>query len=145
MLSSQIKSNEIEFGSCNRELLEEIIFYGIELGADFVEIFIENTDNSSVLAEEDFITSVSPSFGKGAGIRIFKEKKDGFVSTNDLTKHGLMRSVSQAIEMLDITDMKKKEVFNGLHKHRDYSLSKKKWINEVPSLEAIITSCQFLA
>ena len=35
------------------------------LGADFVEIFIENTDNSSVLAEEDFITSVSPSFGKG--------------------------------------------------------------------------------
>ena len=83
MLSSQIKSNEIVFGICNKDLLEEIIFYGIGLGADFVEIFIENTDNSSVLAEEDFITSVSPSFGRGAGIRIFKEKKDGFVSTND--------------------------------------------------------------
>ena len=137
MLSSQIKSNEIVFGSCNKDLLEEIIFYGIELGADFVEIFIENTDNSSVLAEEDFITSVSPSFGKGAGIRIFKEKKDGFVSTNDLTKHGLMRSVSQAIEMLDIIDNKKSEVFNGLKKHRDYSLSKKKWINEVPSIHAV--------
>ena len=123
MLSSQTKSNEIVFGSCNKELLEEIIFYGIELGADFVEIFIEKTDNSSVLAEEDFITSVSPSFGRGAGIRIFKEKKDGFVSTNDLTKHGLMRSVSQAIEMLDIADNKKREVFNGLNKHRDYSLS----------------------
>ena len=108
MLTSQIKSNEIVFGSCNKDLLEEIIFYGIGLGADFVEIFIENTDNSSVLAEEDFITSVSPSFGKGAGIRIFKDKKDGFVSTNDLTKHGLMRSVSQAIEMLDITENKKK-------------------------------------
>ena len=74
MLSSQIKSNEIVFGSCNKDLLEEIIFYGIGLGADFVEIFIENTDNSSVLAEEDFITSVSPSFGRGAGIRIFKGK-----------------------------------------------------------------------
>ena len=85
MLSSQIKSNEIVFGSCNKVLLEEIIFYGIGLGADFVEIFIENTDNSSVLAEEDFITSVSPSFGRGAGIRIFKGKKDGFVSTNDLS------------------------------------------------------------
>ena len=34
-----------------------------------------------------------------------------------------MRSVSQAIEMLDITD-NKREVFNGLNKHRDYSLSK---------------------
>ena len=42
MLSSQIKSNEIIFGSCNKDLLEEIIFYGIGLGADFVEIFIEN-------------------------------------------------------------------------------------------------------
>ena len=125
MLSSQIKSNEIVFGSCNKDLLEEIIFYGIGLGADFVEIFIENTDNSSVLAEEDFITSVSPSFGRGAGIRIFKEKKDGFVSTNDLTKHGLMRSVTQAIGMLDIVVNKKREVFNGLNKHRDYSLSKK--------------------
>ena len=137
MLSSQIKSNEIIVGSCNKDLLEEIIFYGMRLGADFVEIFIENTDNSSVLAEEDFITNVSPSFGRGAGIRIFKEKKDGFVSTNDLTKNGLMRSVSQAIEMLDITDYKKREEFNGLDKHRDYSLSKKKWVNEVPSIHEI--------
>ena len=137
MLSSPIKSNEIIFGSCNKDLLEEIIFYGIGLGADFVEIFIENTDNSSVLAEEDFITSVSPSFGRGAGIRIFKETKDGFVSTNDLTKQGLMRSVSQAIEMLDITNNKKREVFNGLKKHSDYSLSKKKWIKEVPSIHEI--------
>jgi len=137
MLSSQIKSNEIIFGSCNKDLLEEIIFYGIGLGADFVEIFIENTDSSSVLAEEDFITCVSPSFGKGAGIRIFKEKRDGFVSTNDLTKHGLMRSVTQAIEMLDIVVNKKREVFNGLNKLRDYSLYKKKWINEVPSIHEI--------
>ena len=137
MLSSQIKSNEIIFGSCNKDLLEEIIFYGMGLGADFVEIFIENTDNSSVLAEEDFITSVSPSFGRGAGIRIFKDKKDGFVSTNDLTKNGLMRSVSQAIEMLDITDNKRREVFNGLDKQRYYGLSKKECINEVPSIHDI--------
>ena len=47
-----------------------------------------------------------------------------------------MRSVSQAIEMLDITG-NKREVFNGLNKHRDYSLSKKKWINEVPSIHEI--------
>ena len=100
MISSQVKSNKIEFGNCNKELLEEIIFYGKSLGADFLEIFIENVDNFSVLAEEDFITSVSPSFGKGAGIRIFKDKRDGFVSTNDLTKHGLMRSVSQAIILI---------------------------------------------
>ena len=123
MLSSQIKSNEIVFGSCNKDLLEEIIYYGIELGADFVEIFIENTDNSSVLAEDDFITSVSPSFGRGAGIRIFKGKKDGFVSTNDLTQNGLMKSVSQAIEMLDITDNKSCLLYTS-PSPRDYAASR---------------------
>ena len=107
MLSSKIKYCDLEFGRCNKDLLEEVISYGISLGADFVEIFLENSDNSTILAEEDCITSVSPSFGKGAGIRIFKDKKDGFVSTNDLTKNGLMRSVSQAIEMLDISEKKK--------------------------------------
>ena len=138
MLSSKIKSNEIEFGKCNKDLLEEVIFYGKSLGADLVEIFLENVDNSSVLAEQDNITNVSPSFGKGAGIRIFKDKRDGFVSTNDLTKQGLIRSVSQAIEMLDISDKKDKEAFNGLNKLKDYTSHKKNWINEVPSIHEII-------
>ena len=137
MLSSSIKSSEIRFGECNKQLLEEVIFYGINLGADFIELFIENSDNSSVLAEEDFITSVSPSFGKGAGIRIFKDKRDGFVSTNDLSKHGLMRSISQAIEMLDISEKTNNSIFNGLNKLRDYSKSKINWLTEVPTINEV--------
>ena len=137
MHSSKIKYCDIEFGKCNKDLLEEVISYGIALGADFVEIFLENTDNSTILAEEDCITSVSPSFGKGAGIRIFKDKRDGFVSTNDLTKKGLMRSVSQAIEMLDISDKKNKELFRGLNELKDYSASKKTWIEEIPTINEI--------
>ena len=137
MLSSKIKYCDVEFGKCNKDLLEEVISYGISLGADFVEIFLENSDNSTILAEEDCITSVSPSFGKGAGIRIFKDKKDGFVSTNDLTKNGLMRSVSQAIEMLDISEKKNKELFRGLNELKDYSASKKTWIKEIPTINEI--------
>ena len=137
MLSSSIKSSEIRFGECNKKLLEEVIFYGISLGADFIELFIENSDNSSVLAEEDFITSVSPSFGKGAGIRIFKDKRDGFVSTNDLSKHGLMRSISQAIEMLDISEKTNNSIFNGLNNLRDYSKSKINWLTEVPTINEV--------
>ncbi len=137
MVSASIKSSEIRFGECNKKLLEEVIFYGISLGADFVELFIENSDNSSVLAEEDFITNVSPSFSKGAGIRIFKDKRDGFVSTNDLSKHGLMRSISQAIEMLDISKKTNKLIFNGLEKLKDYSQSKINWLNEVPTINEV--------
>ncbi len=137
MVSASIKSSEIRFGECNKKLLEEVIFYGISLGADFVEIFIENSDNSSVLAEEDFITNVCPSFNKGAGIRIFKDKRDGFVSTNDLSKHGLMRSISQAIEMLDISKKTNKLIFNGLEKLKDYSESKIDWLNKVPTINEV--------
>ena len=137
MVISSIKSSEIRFGECNKHLLEEIIFYGISLGADFIELFIENSDNSSVLAEEDFITSVSPSFGKGAGIRIFKDKRDGFVSTNDLSKHGLMRSISQAIEMLDISKKTNNSIFNGLNKLKDYRKSKIDWLKEVPTINEV--------
>ncbi len=137
MLSSKIKYCDVEFGKCNKDLLEEVISYGISLGADFVEIFLENSDNSTILAEEDCITSVSPSFGKGAGIRIFKDKRDGFVSTNDLTKKGLMGSVSQAIEMLDISDKKNKELFRGFNELKDYTATKKTWIDEIPTINEI--------
>ena len=49
MVSSSIQSSEIRFGECNKELLEEVIFYGVSLGADFVELFIENSDNSNII------------------------------------------------------------------------------------------------
>ena len=131
------KSNEINFNESNKQLLEDLIYYGLSLGADFVEIFLENSDNISVLAEEDFITNVSPSFGKGAGIRIFKDKKDGFVSTNDLTKGGLKKSINQAIEMLDISNNKNLYNFDGLENLRNYSKKKQDWLNLIPTINEV--------
>jgi len=75
MLSSKIKYCDVEFGKCNKDLLEEVISYGISLGADFVEIFLENTENSNIIAEDDCITSVSPSFGKGVELEFSKIKE----------------------------------------------------------------------
>ena len=137
MLSTELVTNEINFDDINRILLEELINYGSSLGADFVEIFLESTDNISVLAEEDTITSVSPSFGKGAGIRIFKDMKDGFVSTNDLSKDGLIKAIVQAIEMLDIANTSTNKNFDGLENFRDYSKNKNKWLKVLPSINEI--------
>ena len=135
VLTSYI-NKEIDFDEENKQLLEEIISHGISLGADFVEIFLENTDNISVLVEEDFITSVSPSFGKGAGIRIFKDKRDGFVSTNDLSRKGLISSITQAIEMLDINSTTIKR-FEGLENIRNYSINKNTWLDSIPTVNEI--------
>jgi len=146
VLTSYI-NKAIDFDEENKQLLEEIISHGLSLGADFVEIFLENTDNISVLVEEDFVTSVSPSFGKGAGIRIFKDKRDGFVSTNDLSRKGLISSITQAIQMLDINP-KTINRFEGLENLRDYSIDKNTWLETIPSIneigEKLLSSTNFL-
>ncbi len=146
VLTSYI-NKEIDFNEENKQLLEEVISHGLSLGADFVEIFLENTDNISVLVEEDCITSVSPSFGKGAGIRIFKDKRDGFVSTNDLSRKGLISSITQAIEMLDINSTTLKR-FQGLENIRNYSIDKNTWLESIPTVneigEKLLSSTKFL-
>ena len=147
MVLTSYLNKGIDFDEENKQLLEELISYGLSLGADFVEIFLENTDNISVLVEEDFITSVSPSFGKGAGIRIFKDKRDGFVSTNDLSRKGLISSITQAIEMLDINSTTIKG-FEGLENIRNYSIDKNTWLESIPTVneigEKLLASTKFL-
>ena len=147
MVLTSYLNKEIDFDEDNKQLLEEIISHGLLLGADFVEIFLENTDNISVLVEEDFITSVSPSFGKGAGIRIFKDTRDGFVSTNDLSRKGLISSITQAIEMLDINSTINNK-FEGLENIRNYSFDKNSWLESIPSVneigEKLLLSTKFL-
>ena len=73
--------------------LEALLASGRAAGADLVEIFLERTDHLGVLAEQDTITSVSPAFGMGAGIRVFLGDRDGFVSTNDLSDRGLLQAL----------------------------------------------------
>ncbi|WP_320664455.1 TldD/PmbA family protein [Prochlorococcus sp. MIT 1223] len=115
--------------------LEDIILYGCNAGADFVEIFLESSDNFSVLAEQDKITSVNPSFSKGAGIRIFRGLRDGFISTNDLSISGLIFAVDQALAMLALSSSNcETKIFNGLNKLKDYGASKDSFVMDTPSI-----------
>tara|TARA_Y100001968_G_scaffold228447_1_gene211241 strand:- start:7334 stop:8758 length:1425 start_codon:yes stop_codon:yes gene_type:complete len=137
MVSTELLTNQINFDETNKALLEDLINYGSSLGADFIEIFLETTDNISILAEEDCITNVSPSFGKGAGIRIFKDTRDGFVSTNDLSKEGLTNAITQAVEMLDILNFSSKKEFKGLENLRNYGSNKNSWLESIPTIDEI--------
>ena len=99
------QSNNLLFHVFDESLksqIEELLSLGKSAGADLVEIFLEKSDNISVLAEQDDISNVSPSFGIGAGIRVFHGNKDGFVSTNDLSNSGLLFALTQALGMLGL-------------------------------------------
>ena len=116
--------------------IEDLLSLGKSAGADIIEVFLEKSDNISLLAEQDNISNVSPSFGIGAGIRVFLGKKDGFVSTNDLSKTGLLFALSQALGMLGLQIGKNnKSNFEGLKGLNDFGRYKNKWLDDSPDLK----------
>ena len=115
--------------------IEELLDLGSSAGADLVEIFLEKSDNISLLSEQDDISNVSPSFGIGAGIRVFLGKKDGFVSTNDLTNEGLLFALNQALGMLGLEiGAHNNYKFEGLGVLRDFGANKNDWLCNSPTL-----------
>jgi TldD protein len=115
--------------------LDELLAQGRAAGADLVEVFLENTDHLGVLAEQDAITSVSPAFGMGAGIRVFLGERDGFVSTNDLSPTGLRTALAQALGMLGLELLAHgRHGFDGLPALRDHGAAKTDWLSASPSL-----------
>ena len=115
--------------------LEALLALGKAAGADLVEIFLERTDHLGVLAEQDTITSVTPAFGMGAGIRVFRDQRDGFVSTNDLSEAGLTTALTQALGMLGLdVSGAGRSGFDGLPAIRDFALDKGLWLSSCPEL-----------
>jgi TldD protein len=116
--------------------LEHLLIEGRRAGADLVEVFLERTDHIGVLAEQDRITSVSPSFSMGAGIRVFKGGRDGFVSTDDLGDVGLLKALDQALAMLglDRSALASGASFEGLQPLRDFGAVKHDWLQRSPDL-----------
>ena len=124
------------FSQAWSDSLQALLQRGSSAGADLVEIFLERTDHIGLLAEQDRITSVNPTFAKGAGIRVFLNGRDGFVSTNDLSQEGLTRSLDQALAMLGLqaTSLDTATGFEGLSPLRDYGQNKEAWLATCPSM-----------
>jgi TldD protein len=116
--------------------LEALLAAGRGAGADLVEVFLERTDHLGLLAEQDILTSVSPAFGIGAGIRVFLGARDGFVSTNDLSDAALFSALDQALGMLGLErNGAAKQRFEGLKPLRDYAAAKGDWLQRCPVLQ----------
>lgn len=124
------------FSQAWSDSLQALLQRGTSAGADLVEIFLERTNHLGLLAEQDKITSVNPTFARGAGIRVFLNGRDGFVSTNDLSQDGLTRSLDQALAMLGLepSSLSTSAGFEGLTALRDYGKTKESWLAACPSM-----------
>ena len=126
-----------------QQRLELLLSAGRGAGADLVEVFLERGDRLGVMAEQERVTSVSPAFVTGAGVRVFRGKdhgyRDGFVSTNDLSEAGLLLALDQALGMLGLerNGAAAAADFQGLPALKDYGLSKEGWLDQSPGVSVI--------
>ena len=85
-----------------RAPLSTLLGLGRAAGADFVEFFLERGNYISCLAEDDRITSISPSLSTGAGVRVFVGEADCYVSTNNLSFSGLKSALEKALSIMGL-------------------------------------------
>jgi TldD protein len=112
---------------------------GRAAGADFVEIFLERNHYISCLAEDDAITTISPRLAVGAGIRIFRDKADSYVSSNDLSFLGLKAALERGLSILGL-HLPSPTAFIPditLELFRDYATAKNKdaWLGQCSSMQ----------
>jgi TldD protein len=98
----QYTSTGDRFDETWRAPLATLLGLGRAAGADFVEFFLERVNYVSCLAEDDAITSISPSLSTGAGVRVFRGKADCYVSTNDLSFNGLKLALEKGLSILGL-------------------------------------------
>lgn len=84
----------------SKALAEDVLTCAVSTGADFAELYGENTRNNTVSMVDGRIDRVGDNLLSGVGIRAFLGTRTVFASTSDLTREGLLRcaaSVAAAI------------------------------------------------
>ncbi len=80
----------------DKNLLSIVLDKALEKGGDFAEVYVEEKRTSNVFCEDDKIEKINSGREKGAGIRVVKDGKTGYVYTNDLTAEGLLKAAAVA-------------------------------------------------
>lgn len=84
----------------SKTLLEEVLGRAMSSGADFAELFAENTRSNSVFMIDGKVDSITDHTISGVGIRAFLGVRCVSASTIDLTREGLLRCASQVADVI---------------------------------------------
>jgi TldD protein len=84
----------------NESLLKKVIDAALAKGADFAEVYVEDTRRRSYSILSSRPEKAISGHSLGAGIRIFSGLEQIYTYTNDLSEEGLLRAARQASEAL---------------------------------------------
>ena len=82
----------------SQELCRRVLTAAVSTGADYAEIFWENTVNHAIYMIASRVDSVKDTVIAGAGIRVYKGLRSVMASTVDTSEEGLLRCARQAAE-----------------------------------------------
>ncbi len=118
----------------NKEFFEKIINTCLSSGIDYTEIYYEKSKSTKYVLSDSKIDDIVLNQSKGIGIRLIKDQKVYYTSTNDLTPENILSLVTNLLKSIK-TDKKKTKKYQlptlkecypqVIIPHNQYPLSKK--------------------
>ena len=104
----------------SREICQRVLRKAVSTGADYAEIFAENTVNHNISMIADKVDSVKDTVIAGAAVRVYKGLRSVMASTVDTSEEGLLRCAESAAEALgqgtaQIDIVLKERLFGDIH------------------------------
>ena len=104
----------------SRDICLRVLQAAVSTGADYAEIYAENTVNHSINMIASKVDTVKDTVVAGAGIRVYKGLRSVMASTVDTSEAGLLRCAKQAAEALgegtaQIDIVLKERIFGDIH------------------------------
>ena len=104
----------------SREICQRVLQRAVSTGADYAEIFAENTVNHAISMIASKVDSIKDTVISGAAIRVYKGLRSVMASTVDMSEEGLIRCAESAAEALgqgktEIDIVLKERLFGDSH------------------------------
>ena len=84
----------------SRDICQRVLLKAVSTGADYAEIFAENTTNHAINMIANKVDSIRDTVIAGASVRVYKGLRSVMASTVDTSESGLLRCAEQAAEAL---------------------------------------------
>ena len=104
----------------SREVCQRVLHKAVSTGADYAEIYAQNTVNHSISMIASKVESVKDTVIAGAAIRVYKGMRSVMASTVDTSEAGLLKCAESAAEALGqgtacIDIVLKERLFGNIH------------------------------
>ena len=104
----------------SKEVCQRVLQKAVSTGADYAEIFAENTVNHNISMIASKVDGIKDTVIAGAAIRVYKGLRSVMASTVDMSEAGLIRCAESAAEALgqgqaQIDIVLKERIFGDIH------------------------------